>query len=228
MKKLLIFDAYGTLLSTGTGSLDAVRKILALQEKEIDANAFYAEWKKFHRKHLDESNAGAFLTEEEVFVRDLQALYEQYGIYRPYAQDVHLMLDSLVGRKAFPEVPEAVEKLRKKYRVVIGSTTDTEPLLDNLRTNHLVLDEVYTSEMIGKYKPAKAFYEYILAHENCTREEAVFIGDSLIDDVEGPQSVGITTVLVDRKKKYDASSVKTAQPDYVIGSIAEIVKLDFL
>ena len=35
MKKLLIFDAYGTLLSTGTGSLDAVRKILELQEKEV-------------------------------------------------------------------------------------------------------------------------------------------------------------------------------------------------
>ena len=220
MKKLLIFDAYGTLLSTGTGSLDAVRKILALQEKEIDEKAFYAEWKKFHRKHLDESNAGAFLTEEEVFARDLQALYKQYDIHRPYAQDVHLMLDSLVGRKVFPEVPEAVEKLRKKYRVVIGSTTDTEPLLTNLRENQLVVDAIYTSEIIGKYKPAKAFYEYILAQEGCKAEEAVFIGDSLIDDVAGPQSAGITAVLVDRKKKYDVSTA--IKPDFIVSSIGEI------
>lgn len=228
MKKLLIFDAYGTLLSTGTGSLDATEKILALQDKAINATEFYAEWKKLHREHLDESNAGEFLSEAEIFAKDLKCLYEQFEIDRPYEQDVQIMLDSLTGRSAFSEVLEAIANLRQSYHVVIGSTTDTEPLLENLRANHLEVDEVYTSEMIEKYKPARAFYEYILAYENCTPEKAVFIGDSLIDDVEGPQSVGITTVLVDRKKKYDASSVKTAKPDYVVKSIAEIVKLDFL
>ena len=44
--KLIIFDAYGTLISTGTGSLDAVKKILALQDKDIDPQEFYKEWKK--------------------------------------------------------------------------------------------------------------------------------------------------------------------------------------
>ena len=32
MKKLLIFDAYGTLLSTGRGSVAACEQILALQD----------------------------------------------------------------------------------------------------------------------------------------------------------------------------------------------------
>ncbi len=226
MKKLLIFDAYGTLLSTGTGSLDATEKILALQDKEISATEFYAEWKKLHRKHLDESNAGQFVVEAEIFAKDLKCLYAQYEIDRPYEQDVKIMLDSLTGRSAFPEVLEAIANLCKSYRVVIGSTTDTEPLLENLRANHLVVDEVYTSEMIGKYKPARAFYEYILANENCKPEEAVFIGDSLNDDVMGPQSVGITTVLVDRKGKYVASSAKTTKPEYVVNNIAEILKVE--
>lgn len=227
MKKLLIFDAYGTLLSTGTGSLDATEKILALQDKKISATEFYAEWKKLHRKHLDESNAGQFVTEAEIFAKDLKCLYEQYEIGRPYEQDVQIMLASLTGRSAFPEVIESIANLRKSYRVVIGSTTDTEPLLENTRANHLAVDAVYTSKMIGKYKPAKAFYEYILEHENCTPDEAVFIGDSLIDDVAGPKSVGITTVLVDKKKKYVASSAKTAKPDYVVKSIAEILEKNF-
>lgn len=222
MKKLLIFDAYGTLLSTGTGSLDATEKILALQDKTISATEFYAEWKKLHRKHLDESNAGQFVTEAEIFAKDLKCLYEQYGIVRPCERDVQIMLDSLAGRNVFPEVVGAIAKLRKEYRVVIGSTTDTEPLLENLRANHLEVDEVYTSEMMGRYKPAKAFYEYILKHENCTPEDAVFIGDSIVDDVAGPQSVGITTVLVDRKKKYDMAGAKSANPDYVVNSIKDI------
>lgn len=43
--KLIIFDAYGTLISTGTGSLDVVKEILALQEKDIAPEEFYRNWK---------------------------------------------------------------------------------------------------------------------------------------------------------------------------------------
>lgn len=223
VKKLLIFDAYGTLLSTGTGSLDATEKILALQDKKIDAVEFYTEWKRLHRKHMDECNAGEFLPESDIFAKDLQVLYEQYQIVRPHKQDVQIMLDSLNGRIVFSEVLEAVAKLREDYRVVIGSTTDTVPLLGNLEQNHLSVDKVYTSEMIKKYKPAKEFYQYILQCEKCTPDEAVFIGDSLLDDVEGPKSVGITAILVDRKKKFALS--EGVKPDYVVNTIADIINI---
>ena len=219
MKKLLIFDAYGTLLSTGKGSIEATKKILSLQEKKISADEFYKEWKRYHRKHMDESNASIFMTEAEIFKKDLKELYGQYQIDRPYSEDVKIMLDSLIGRNVFQEVIEAVADLREKYRVVIGSTTDTEPLLINLENNGLVVDAVYTSEMIKKYKPDKRFFQYILQQEECEAGEAVFIGDSLIDDIMGPQSIGITSVLVDRNDKY--SLVEDIKPDYIIKKIGE-------
>ena len=225
MKKLLIFDAYGTLLSTGTGSLEATKKILALQKKKLDATTFYKDWKKYHRKHLDEANESQFITEKVIFAKDLKALYEQYQIQRPYEIDVEIMLESLTGRVIFSEVVEAIKTLREKYRVVIGSTTDTEPLLVNLNNNGLEVDAVYTSEMIQKYKPDPMFYQYILQEEGCKAEDAVFIGDSLLDDVEGPQSVGLTTVLVDRDSKF--LQTKDVVPDYEIKNINEITGLEF-
>ena len=75
MKQLLIFDAYGTLLSTGRGSVAACEQILALQEGNIDPVAFYADWKALHRAHIDESIAHSFVTEEDIFTRDLAVLY---------------------------------------------------------------------------------------------------------------------------------------------------------
>lgn len=224
MKKLLIFDAYGTLLSTGKGSLEATKKILALQEKEIDPTIFYKDWKKYHRKHLDEANASKFILEKEIFAKDLEALYEQYHINRPHEKDVEIMLESLIGRVVFPEVAEAIRELRKKYRVVIGSTTDTEPLLVNLKNNGLEVDAVYTSEMIQKYKPDQMFYQYILQAEGYKAEDAVFIGDSLVDDVEGPQRVEITTILVDRNEQF----IQTGDvfPNYIVRGIREIVELE--
>ncbi len=225
MKKLLIFDAYGTLLSTGSGSLDAAKKILSLQEKGIDAAYFYAQWKKLHRKHIDEANDSKFISEQDIFVNDLKVLYEQYHINRSFEKDVHIMLDSLYGRIVFPEVASAVEKLREKYRLVIGSTTDTEPLISNLKSNRLNMGAVYTSEIIRKYKPHKDFYQYILNMEGYEAKDAVFIGDSLTDDVFGPQTIGIKAVLVDRKNKY--SSTENIRPDYIVKSIEEIAELDF-
>ena len=129
MKKLLIFDAYGTLFSTGTGSVDAARKILKLQEQCIDAVEFYREWKKLHRIHMEEANQGVFISEQDIFSKDLRVLYERYQIRRPYQEDVKLMLDSLTGRQLFPEVAETIRQLRRRYRVVIGSTTDTGSIL---------------------------------------------------------------------------------------------------
>lgn len=73
--KLIIFDVYGTLISTGTGSLDAVKKILALQDKDISPEEFYKEWKKQHRIHMDNANAKLFINEEAIFKLDLEQLY---------------------------------------------------------------------------------------------------------------------------------------------------------
>lgn len=228
-KTLLIFDVYGTIISTGNGSVSAVEKILALQEKPIDAKAFYKEWKRIHWIHMDEVNAKAdtdyFLTEEEIFAQDLQELYKSYGIRRDYRRDVKIMLDSLVGRVCFDDVKEVLEKLRRRYRVVLGSTTDTAPLLQNMKANDIEVDAVYTSEMIKKYKPDAEFYRYILQQEGYEAKNSFFVGDSLVDDVYGPKQVGIKTVLIDRLNKFNASGID-AMPDYAIHNFGELLKLN--
>ena len=223
MKKLLIFDAYGTLLSTGRGSVAACERILSLQDKEIDPVVFYADWKALHRAHIDESIARGFLTEAEIFTRDLAVLYEKYGIDRPHTEDVAIMLRSLYGRGVFPEVKETVRRLREHFRVVIGSTSDTAPLMDNLHENELILDAVYTSESLRTYKPDPAFYHAILRAENCHAEDAVFIGDSPVDDVMGPKACGIATVLIDRKARYGITPLPDDHtPDLILPDLSHL------
>lgn len=104
--------------------------------------------------------------------------------------------------------------------MVIGSTTDTQPLLRNLEYNHLIVDEVYTSEMIQKYKPDEMFYRYILRSEGVGPDEAFFIGDSLVDDIAGPKRIGIRSVWVNREAK--AVPPDAIQPEYIVSNIGEI------
>lgn len=78
------------------------------------------------------------MTEREIFMKDLAELYSVYGIAGDYKEDVKIMLESLYNRTVYPEVPEAINRLSKKYEVIIASNTDTEPLLQNFDYNGLV------------------------------------------------------------------------------------------
>ncbi|MDE5670244.1 MAG: HAD family hydrolase [Eubacterium sp.] len=224
-KTLLIFDVYGTIISTGNGSINAVESILSLQDKSVNSDLFYAEWKKFHRENMNNANINTFLSEEKIFENDLKLLYEKYNIKKDYSDDVSIMLSSLIGRKCFEDTKSTIDELRKNYRVVLGSTTDTEPLMENLRLNELSVDAVYTSEIIEKYKPDIEFYKYILKSENCNAENAVFIGDSLIDDIFGPKQLEIKTVLIDRNNKYNLEN-QSIKPDFVIHNLTELLALN--
>lgn len=195
--KVIFFDAYGTFLSTGTGSVDAARNILIKNGRDdIDPAAFYARWKQLHRQAM---RRGEFLAERDIFATDLAGLYREYDIDADPSEDVCIMLRSLLDRKVFPETARVMETLRGRYRLMVASNTDTEPLMQNLRVNRLGFDAVFTSEMLGCYKPAPQFYERILAQADVCPEEAVFVGDSPEEDVIAPSRAGMRTVLVDRR-----------------------------
>ena len=221
MKKAIIFDSYGTLVSTGNGSVTAAGEILKKINVDMDAKVFYKKWKEFHKQQIMEIVAGKpFITEEKIFENDLKMLYEFYNLQGNYKEDVQIMLDTLGKRKVFEETNEVLETLSQQYKIYIGSTTDTEPLMQDIKNNDMKLDGVYTSEILETYKPQKEFYTKILEEIHMDSNEVVFVGDSMDDDIIGPQSVGIQSILIDRKNRYDDEKKKI--PDAVISDLREL------
>lgn len=198
MIRAVILDVYGTIISTGTGSVDAAAEILRNLGSTIPPREFYGRWKRIHKKLTLDTMEQGFITEEEIFRRGFRQLCREYGI-ESGTNDVEPMLRSLVGRKAFPDVPAGLAALRKRYRVYIGSNTDTAPLMENLRVNGIEMDGIYTSESLRCYKPDPGFYEKLLQEIGFQAEEVVFVGDSPAEDIEGPQQAGMKTVFLDRK-----------------------------
>lgn len=215
MIKAILFDVYGTLISTGSGSVDAARRILEKNNSDIDPNEFYSHWKQLHKRNM---RTGAFISEREIFGMDLRELYEYYRISGDYISDVKIMLDSLYNRTAFDETKAVLEKLSGKYTLIIASNTDTEPLMQNFEYNNLQFDKVFTSELLKCYKPDKQFYRRILDEIACSADEAVFVGDSGEEDVVAPKKVGMTAVWVDRKNKGGNFG-----QDYTVGNLSELL-----
>ena len=222
MYKNIILDCFGTLIDTGTGSVDAVKKILNNVGLDTDAKAFYSEWKSIKKELM---MAEPFFTEKDLFRISLGKMFESYGISADADIEAQPMIDILFGkRNVFPDTVETLNKLSGMgIQCAIGSTTDTDSLMHFLSINNLNIQKIYTSEDMKVYKPFVAFYNTIIDREGWDIAETLFVGDNPIDDVAGPQAIGMKAVLLDRKGKFDKDS--DIKPDYIITTLTELLQI---
>ncbi len=109
------------------------------------------------------------------------------------------LLDSL-RFVAFPEVPAALARWRADgARLIVASNWDIS-LHAALRGSGLLerLDGVVTSAQVGASKPAGELFAAALALAGVAAHQAVHIGDSLLEDVQGARAAGIEAVLLRR------------------------------
>jgi putative hydrolase of the HAD superfamily len=101
---------------------------------------------------------------------------------------------------AFPDVAPALTALRERgLRLVVVSNWDCSlsEWLDRAGVGALV-DGTVSSAVVGAAKPAPAVFEAGLELAGCTAAQALFVGDSLVNDVEGARAAGLRAVLVQR------------------------------
>jgi putative hydrolase of the HAD superfamily len=85
----------------------------------------------------------------------------------------------------------------------IGLLSNTARDLDEFVAHHgLLVDAALTSRVHGKTKPHAAIFRRMLELLGAEADEAVMVGDTLEDDVEGALAVGMRAILVDREGRY--------------------------
>lgn len=221
MLATILFDAYGTLLDTKNGSVLATEAILQRNGSGLDPGQVYAAWKACHR--MLAGSLKVFMKESELFLLGLRRIYSEFGINGHPEEDVKIMLATLGVRQVFPETLAVVAELRQKYKVYIASNTDDEPLLRDMSRNGLMVDGVFTSESLRVYKPDKDFYVRVLYRLGLGPEAVVFVGDSLVDDITVPHSIGMKTVWVNRKNLPLQEGMP--KPDYGIADLRGLISI---
>jgi putative hydrolase of the HAD superfamily len=97
--------------------------------------------------------------------------------------------------------PVLAELRRRGLR--IGLLSNTARDLDEFVAHHeLEVDAVLSSLVHGKTKPHETIFRRMLELLGARPAEAVMVGDTLEDDVEGARAVGMRAVLVDRVGRY--------------------------
>ncbi|MDH4186857.1 MAG: HAD-IA family hydrolase [Nitrospira sp.] len=124
----------------------------------------------------------------------------------------------------FPETPAVLAQLRDEgFELGIVSNFDTRlfSVLRGLGIDRL-FDTVTIASLAQAAKPAPRIFEIALEKHAIDADEAVHVGDSMRDDVEGAMKAGLTGILLDRKSRVSQPLPTGALR---IGTLSELLPL---
>jgi putative hydrolase of the HAD superfamily len=122
-----------------------------------------------------------------------------------------------------PEALDVLKQLHRKYRLGVVSNFGIPEcgweLLDEYGLRQF-LDAVVISGEINRRKPSPEIFKMGLEALDVKASETIFVGDSLDLDVQGPQDVGMKTILIKRRPLPEGTLVK---PDAIIEKLSELL-----
>jgi putative hydrolase of the HAD superfamily len=113
-------------------------------------------------------------------------------VFAAFGQSIHWEL--------FPETREVLSQLRHQgFELGIISNFDSRffQVSRALGINGF-FDSVTISSLVGAVKPAKKIFSHALDQHMLFPQEALHVGDHLIEDFEGARQAGLHAVLIDR------------------------------
>lgn len=220
MIKTVIFDAFDTLFKVEKGaSAKYVIERIKRCGCTVDEAEIYKIWTRYYKENTSVNSS--FKTEREIFTDRIQMLYNKFGVLYDAASDADLLMEKSKNRYVFDDVVPALEKLKGVCNIYVGSNTDNDVLEAVMQKNGITVDKIYTSESLRCYKPSAEFYNAIIKENGLLYNEVLFVGDSLTDDVLGPQNVNIKTCWLNREEKPRTEIT----PDYEIQSLMELTHI---
>jgi HAD superfamily hydrolase (TIGR01549 family) len=143
--------------------------------------------------------------DEEIWIRFTQRIIEGMG----GVGDTYSAATEMEGAWAhahhfelYEDALPALDALRAKG-LRIGLLSNSARDLDEFVVHHrLTVDGVLSSRAHGKTKPHETIFRRMLELLDVAPAEALMVGDTVEDDVEGALAVGMQAVLVDREGRY--------------------------
>ncbi len=203
MLKAVIFDVDFTLAQPGPDlGPEGYRRLGERYDLTLDPARY------------EEARRDAFVTlkrhpeldhDEEIWVLFTQRIIEGMGgvgdTYRA-AVEMEAAWSHAHHFELYDDVPATLDVLRA-HGLKLGLLSNSARDLDLFVAHHrLTVDAVLTSGAHGKTKPHETIFLRMLELLGVAANEAVMVGDTIEDDIEGARAVGMRALLVDREGRY--------------------------
>src|SRR5256886_14127182 len=169
-------------------------RLLADHGTPVDRVAHDLWRKSLHTQYA----ADPFVAFREVHRRAFNESFTRFGIQGDVDACIDEAFDEYRHVKAYPEVHGVLRELEEDVALAVVSNMDPMVLLDALHNNGLSFTFIVTSEEEQRYKPSRSSFERAIRYLGLPPANILHVGDSYLEDVAGPATVGMGSVLIRR------------------------------
>jgi putative hydrolase of the HAD superfamily len=234
--KAVVFDFIGTLVDLVGYSLEESEEKMFRSLIENGCNfsrgEFFEAYGRAHDKYRDLRYGKLVEVTNAVWISE--ALNQLGYMVTPKDERVRKAVnvffeDYLAALKLRPYAKRMLQKLSETYQLGIVSNYTYAPLiyagLRKLEINDF-FSVVAVSEEVGWRKPSTKIFQETLRKLHLKAQEALFVGDTPLEDIEGAKKVGMKTVFIPSQFNSLADMQKASlQPDYIIEKLMDIFKI---
>ena len=232
MIKAVFFDLDGTLCDSDTAWSIAEKEtfqLLCKQYPDVSEETVTNAWTTVHQRLFQQLDAGK-LSMAEVRDSRFECLFTELNL--PTDKTMEALSDFFCSRYLTSlRLYEDVTVLEKLHTYHVGIITNgahdehTDSQLSKVR--HLGLSEriqsLTISGEIGVRKPKVEIFKLACERADVLPEEAVYIGDTIQNDIVGANRTGMTSIFINRKSEELIPQIADEQPDYAISSLHDVL-----
>jgi 2-haloacid dehalogenase len=190
VQRWVTFDCYGTLIDWNAGILRELERLFGVQ----DAPRLL---ERYHELEPEIEQDGS-LPYRAVLTEALVRLAEEERLPIPEGES-DALARSLPEWEPFPEVPEALDQLRRGgWNLVILSNTDRDLITESMKRIGVPFDLAIVAGELGSYKPALAHWERFFEATTADKEHHVHVAASLLHDIAPARKLGLKSVWINR------------------------------
>jgi 2-haloacid dehalogenase len=154
----------------------------------------------------------------EIGHRSVAHVLKRAGI--DYTMDeVRELVGHIEKLRPFPEVPDALIRLRTRYKLVVLSNGDPD-MLEAAKAYHgIVFDAVISVEVANSFKPHVATYTKSAELLRVRMDQVLFVANHAFDCI-GAKSAGMHTAFIDRRQR--PFGITPHQPDILVRTMTEL------
>ena len=194
LPKFVTFDCYDTLVEFPID--DVTRRTLGPRLEQIGGEAFLREFEAIRFQET----LGEYRPYREVLCRSLAEAMQRFGLtYRD--EDGAAIVAAVPTWGPFPDVPPALERIRRHCKIAIISNTDDDIVAANVRNIGVPFDRVITAEQARAYKPSPAIFDHALRELGCAPDEILHVAQGFEYDIVAAHHLGWRRVWINRYGK---------------------------
>jgi 2-haloacid dehalogenase len=226
--KALFYDVFGTLTDFRASIAREAEALLKPKGFALDWGAFADAWRGQYQPVLEEVRSGrrAYCKLDILHRENLDKVLQHFGVAGLSEDDKRTLNLGWHRLDAWPDVPEGLARLKKKFWLAPLSNGNISLMVDLARRNNFPWDAILGADIAEDFKPKPRVYLAAAAAFDLAPQQCMLVA-AHSNDLAAAAALGLRTAHVARPNEHGPGAGETAPSapvDYTVKSLIELAE----